>query len=236
MKTTMAKWATKAAGAGAVALLLATPAVAQSRGDWNRNNGDQNRQQQTQRDNGNYRNSQDSRDTRGYDNGNQSRDNHSNNSYRENERVNLSGKVSSFSHERDGYRVRIEGNEHSFWVPESSFRGRQLRAGISIGLGGVFRGGSIYVDAVSWPGDNYGYNSGYGYDGGFVRGVVERVDYRDATLRIRDDRDGRIIVADLGGDRYGRSEMRDLRRGDFVELRGQWIRGGVFGVARLERR
>jgi hypothetical protein len=220
MKTTMAKWATKAAGAGAVALLLATPAVAQSRGDWSRNDGDQNRQT-----------TRDSRDSRGYDNNNRSRE-----SYRENERVNLSGKVSSFSHERDGYRVRLEGNEHSFWVPESSFRGRQLRAGISIGFGGVFRGGSIYVDAVSWPGDGYGYNSGYGYDNGFVRGVVERVDYRDATLRIRDERSGRIIVADIAGDRYGRSELRGLRRGDFVELRGQWIRGGVFDVARLERR
>jgi hypothetical protein len=231
MKTTMAKWATKAAGAGAVALLLATPAVAQSRGDWNRNNGDQNRQQQTQRDSGNYRNSQDSRS-----NDNRSRDNnnYNNNSYRENQRVNLSGKVSSFSHERDGYRIRLEGNEHSFWVPESNFRGRQLRAGISIGFGGVFRGGSIYVDAVSWPGD--GYNSGYGYDGGYLRGVVERVDYRDGTLRIRDTRDGRIIVADMAGDRYSRNELRSLRRGDRVALSGQWLRGGVFGVDRIERR
>ena len=224
MKTTMATWATKAAGAGAIALLLATPAVAQSRGDWNRNNSDQNRQQ-TQRDNGNYRNSQDSR----YDNNNR-------NGYRENERVNLSGKVSSFSRERDGYRVRLEGNEHSFWVPESNFRGRQLRAGISIGFGGVFRGGSIYVDAVSWPGDGYGYNSGYGYDNGYLRGVVERVDYRDGTLRIREERSGRIITADIAGNGYGRSELRNVRRGDFVELSGQWLRGGVFDVARINRR
>jgi hypothetical protein len=216
----MAKWATKAAGAGAVALLLATPAVAQSRGDWNRNDGGQNRQQQTQRDN-NYRNN----------------DNRDNNSYRENQRVNLSGKVSSFSHERDGYRIRLEGNDHSFWVPESNFRGRQLRSGISIGFGGVFRGGSIYVDAVSWPGDGYGYNnSGYGYDNGYLRGVVERVDYRDGTLRIRDTRDGRIIVADMGGDRYSRNELRSLRRGDRVELSGQWLRGGVFGVNHIDRR
>ena len=227
MKTTMAKWATKAAGAGAVALLLATPAVAQSRGDWNRNNGDQNSQQQTQRDN-NYRNN----DNRWHDN----------NTYRENQRVNLSGKVSSFTHERDGYRVRLEGNEHSFWVPESNFRGRQLRAGLSIGFGGVFRGGSIYVDAVSWPGDGYGYNSGYGnnsgygYDNGYLRGVVERVDYRDGTLRIRDTRDGRIIVADMAGNRYSRNELRGLRRGDRVELSGQWLRGGVFGVNHIDRR
>ena len=213
MKTTITKWATKAAGAGAIALLLATPAVAQSRGDWNRNNDQR----------GNY-------DSRNNDNGHET--------YRDNQRINGTGRISSFSKERDGYRVRLDNDSRSYWVPQSAFgnRARDLRVGVSIGLGGVFRGGSIYVDAVSWPDDGYGTNSGYGYDNGFVRGVVERVDYRDATLRIRDERSGRIIVADIAGDRYGRSELRGLRRGDFVELRGQWIRGGVFDVARLERR
>jgi hypothetical protein len=214
MKTTMSKWATKAAGAGAIALLLATPAFAQSRGDWNQNR-DQNQNQR-----------RDTRDSRGT------------NDYRENQRINASGKISSFTHERDGYRVRLEGNDRSFWVPQSSFgnRARDLRAGISIGFGGVFRGGSIYVDAVSWPNDGYGYGGGYGggygsgYDRGFVRGVVERVDYRDGTLRVRDEASGRIITADV------RSNLRGVRRGDFVELSGQWIRGGVFEVARIGRR
>src|SRR2546423_11940595 len=157
MKTTMSKWATKAAGAGAVALLLATPAFAQSRGGWNQNR-DQNRSQdQNQR-----RDNRDSRDSRG------------SNDYRENQRINASGKISSFSHERDGYRVRLEGNDRSFWVPQSSFgnRARDLRAGVSIGFGGIFRGGSIYVDAVSWPNDGYGYDNGLraGYYPGVVAG------------------------------------------------------------------
>ena len=213
MKTTITKWATKAAGAGAIALLLATPAAAQSRGDWNHNQD----QRRESRDNNNYRND--------------------NNNYRENQRINGSGRISSFSHERDGYRVRLENDNRSYWVPESSFRGHQLRAGISIGLGGVFRGGSIYVDAVSWPNDGYGYRDGYnnGYDNGWLRGVVERVDRRDGTLRIRDDRSGRIITAEIGG-RYGYDELRGLRRGDFVALSGQWLRGGVFGADRIERR
>lgn len=201
MKTTMTKWATKAAGAGAIALLLATPAFAQqSRGDWNRN--------QDQR-----------RESR-------------NNDTRDNQRINASGRIASFSHERDGYRVRLDNDNRSYWVPESSFRGRQLRAGLSISLGGVFRGDSIYVDAVSWPNDGYGYRDGYGdrYDRAYVRGVIERVDRRDGTLLVRDERSGRLITADTRGD------LRGLRRGDFVELSGQWIRGGVLDVARLERR
>jgi len=210
MKTTVTQWATKAAGASAIALLLATPAFAQSRGDWNRNNdtnNDRNGQQSYQRDNGNRSND--------------------NNSYRENQRINATGKVTSFSHERDGYRVQLDHGQ-SFWVPQAKFgnRARDLRVGVSITLGGIFRGGSIYADAVSWPDQGYG----YGYHEGFVRGVVDRVDYRTGTVWLRDANSGRLITADVDG----RSAIRSLRRGEYVELSGQWIRGGVFDVARID--
>ena len=212
MKTTVTQWATKAAGAGAIALLLATPAFAQSRGDWNRNNNNNDRNGQ-----GSYQR----------DNGNRSNDN---NSYRENQRINATGKVTSFSRERDGYRVQLDRGQ-SFWVPQSTFgnRARDLRVGVSITLGGIFRGGSIYADAVSWP-DQYDRGYGNGYDRGFVRGVVDRVDYRTGTVWLRDAASGRIITADVNG----RSAIRSLRRGEYVELTGQWIRGGVFDVARID--
>jgi len=192
MKTTVTKWATKAAGAGAIALLLATPSFAQSRGDWNRNNNDRNGQ------------------TSARDNGNRSNDN-------------------------NGYRVQLDRANHSFWVPQSTFgnRARDLRVGVSIGLGGIFRGGSIYVDAVSWPQEYGQYDrGGYGnrYDNGYVRGVVDRVDYRSGTVWIRDDASGRVITADVAS----RYQLRDLHRGEYVELTGQWIRGGVFDVARID--
>lgn len=201
MKTNMTKWATKAAGAGAVALLLATPAFAQSRGDWNQR--------------------QDTRQSRDY----------RNNDNRANDRINVTGHISSFTHERGGYRVRLDRDNRSFWVPESSFRGRDLRVGVSISLGGVFRDGAIYVDAVDWPGDGYGYNRyDRGHDRGFVRGVIERIDRRDGTLFLRDDASGRTIRAELNGD------FRGLRRGDYVELSGRWIGGGTFDVARVDFR
>ena len=214
MKTTLMQWATKAAGAGAIALLLATPAFAQSRGDWNRNNNtnnDRNGQGSYQRDNGNRSND--------------------NNSYRENQRINATGKVSSFSRERDGYRVQLDRGQ-SFWVPQARFgnRARDLRVGVSITLGGIFRGGSIYADAVSWPNEYDQYDRGYGngYHQGFVRGVVDRVDYRTGTVWLRDAASGRIITADVNG-----RSLRNLRRGEYVELTGQWIRGGVFDVASI---
>jgi len=206
MKTN-SQFAMKGAAAGALLLLLATPSFAQSRG-WDRN--DSNRTTQSaDRDN-----------RRGGENG-----------YRENQRVTLSGRVTSFSRERDGYRVQLDRPGQSFWAPRSTFGGRNLRAGISISIGGVFRGGTIYADAVNWP-DNYG--SGYGYDNGVVRGVVDRIDVRTGTLWLRNQATGRLIAADLPNDRYSRVSLRGLRRGDYVELSGQWSRGGVFDVARVD--
>src|SRR4051812_43477999 len=129
MKTTVTQWATKAAGAGAIALLLATPAFAQSRGGWKRNNKNKDRKgQASQRNNtNNDRNGQGSYQR---DNGNRSNDN---NSYRENQRINATGKVTSFNRERDGYRVQLDRGQ-SFWVPQSKFgnRSRDLRVGVSI--------------------------------------------------------------------------------------------------------
>jgi hypothetical protein len=247
MKTTVTQWATKAAGAGAIALLLATPAFAQSRGSWNRNNNtnnDRNGQASSQRDNANRQYGNNGHAATQRANGNQTYNNNTqgsyqrangnrssdSNGYRENQRINATGKVSSFNRERDGYRVQLDRGQ-SFWVPQSTFgnRARDLRVGVSITLGGIFRGGSIYADAVSWPNEYGQYGYGNGYDRGFVRGVVDRVDYRTGTVWLRDDASGRLITADVNG-----RALRNLRRGEYVELSGQWIRGGVFDVARID--
>ena len=227
---TKSKWAMNGAAAGALALLLATPAFAQSRGDWNRN--DSNRSTQNGEWNGNDSNRGTQNDQRNHGDSNRNTQNerldNNNGGYRENQRVNVSGNVTSFNRERDGYRVQLDRGRDSYWVPEATFgrRARDLRAGLSISLGGVFRGGTIYVDAVNWP-DN-GYGRGGSYDSGFVRGVVDRIDYRSGTIWLRDDRSGRVIAAETS-----RRDLRDVRRGDFVELSGQWIRGS-FEVARID--
>lgn len=211
MKTTVTKWAMKAAGTGAVALLLAAPSFAQSRYDGNRNDNDRGRQTTDARND----------DHRSNDN----------NGYRENQRVTMSGKISSFSRERNGYRLQLDRGQ-SYWVPQSAFgnRARDLRAGISISLGGIFRGGAISFDAVSWPAAS-AYGNGYAYGNGFVRGIVERIDYRNATLVVRDQATGRLITAEMTAGSRG----RNIRRGDFVRLTGQWIRGGVFDVTSINR-
>jgi hypothetical protein len=79
-----------------MALLLATPSFAQSRGDYNRDSSDRGRQSGASNNNG----------------------------YRENQRVTMDGKVSSFNRERDGYRVQLDRGNQSFWVPQSTFGNR----------------------------------------------------------------------------------------------------------------
>jgi hypothetical protein len=147
--------------------------------------------------------------------------------YRDNQRVNVTGRVESFVRERDGYRVRLDRGE-SYWIPSARLGGRELRVGIDIGLGGIFRGGAIEIDTVSWPG---GYDRGYdrAYESGFVRGVVDRIDRRDGTALIRDRASRREITVDLRDAGFAR-----LRRGDYVELSGRWTRGGIFDAYRID--
>ena len=248
MNTTATKWAAKAAGTGAMALLLATPAFAQSRSDWNRNDSNRgaqathtradNRSQQynrgQQQNNGAQQYNPTQNQAQQYERGTQAtqtrtenrpqyqqsyRQQSNNNSYREGQRVTESGRITSFARERGGYRVNLDRGR-SYWVPES--RGRGLRVGLSINLGAIFRGGAFEVDTIGYP-------AGYAYDNGYVRGVIDRVDYRTGTVWIQDDQSGAEIRAAIGNG-YA---LRDLHRGELVELTGQWIGGGVFDVARV---
>ena len=199
----------KSVGVGALALIMSVPVFAQSRGDY--------RGDRQQRDNSRY--SQSNRSTE------------SNRSYRENQRVTAQGKISSFSRERDGYRVQLDRGRDSYWVPSSYFRSRRngIRVGINVALGGIFRGGSIYVDDVNYPDGGYYNNNGY-YNQGLVRGVIQGIDYRAGTAWLRDDVSGRLITVDLR-----RVNERGLRRGEYVELSGSWDRGGLFDAYRVER-
>lgn len=247
MKTGKMKWFGKAAGAGVLALTMAAPALqAQSLNDHQRGDRNQTRQGQydrsqqngqSDRGQGQYDSNQnegrydrgqadrnqtqgryDRNDAQSYDRGRSAE----NRNYRDNQRVNVQGRISSFSHERGGYRLYLDSGRDSYWVPETYFRGHSPSIGISISLGGIFRGGAINIDAVSWPGAY-----GRAYQSGFVSGIVERMDYRDGRMMLR-DRDGRMITVEAG------RGMRDVRRGDYVELSGDWVAGGLFRAERID--
>jgi hypothetical protein len=201
------------AGAGALSVVMATSAfAAPQRGN------DRGSQANTGRS-----------DSRGNDNGY--------GSYRDNQRMNASGRVTSVSHDRNGYRVQLDRGRESYWIPESRMgnHARDLRVGVTVVFGGVFRGGRIEVDAVTWPNDN-AYRNERGND---INGTVERIDVRNGTLLLRVAGNRTIDVDMRDTRRTNRVDFRDLRRGDRVTLSGQWLRNGQFeanGILSVDNR
>jgi hypothetical protein len=167
-------------------------------------------------------------------------------------RISGLGRIRSFSHERGGYRIYLDRGNYSYWIPEARLLGRRLAVGLSLRLGGIFRGGLIDVDLLGWPGDSYyndpyyndsNYNDryyagdGYGYGAtDEIRGVVERVDYQSGTLLLRDEYRGGIVTVDMRSidRRSSRLDFDDMRPGDRVTLSGSWLRGGYFSAMQVD--
>lgn len=151
------------------------------------------------------------------------------------------GRISNLHRERDGYRVQLNRGSQWYYVPSSAWRshGRRnfdLRIGVSIRLGGGYYGdrGYIHVSDADWYGDDYGYRDG-GYNDGYISGTVQDVDYRRDVAVIRDERTGRHVTVDMRrADRRRGIDVADLRRGDYVELEGSWVRGNVFSASRID--
>jgi hypothetical protein len=214
-------------------------------------------------DNRNY-NRNDSRGSYNNNNRNNNRDYNRNDSYRGQTRqreayrngiprgdgrISILGRINRYNRERGGYRVWVGGSNYSYWVPETYFGRRGISIGLDLRLGGIFRNGSVVVDVLGWPGDPYYndpyyndgyYNDGYSaggyssYDNGYLRGVIDRVDFRTQTLWLDSDR-GLVAVDMRSVDRRGsRLDLSDLRRGDRVSLTGTWLRNNVFGAARID--
>jgi hypothetical protein len=213
------------AGTTALALLLSTSASAEDRhrdGTWNNNNS---YRDGSRNNDGRREQSQNYRGQIGHDN-----------------RISEKGRIRSFTHERDGYRVYLDHGSHPYWVPASRLGRRQLRIGLDIRLGGIFNGGYVNVDALGYPGDPYYndpyYNDGGGYYGdrydGYLSGRVERIDFRSGTLLLRDDRSGRVVEVDMRRSERRRGvDLDDLHRGDRVTLQGSW-EGGYFRAYRID--
>jgi hypothetical protein len=175
------------------------------------------------------------------------RDDRRNDRYNERRNLSAQGRITNLQRERDGYRVQLDRGNQWYYVPGSAWksnRGRNVdvRIGVSIRLGGGYYDDRGYIHCDdAYIDDDYGYgrNDGYGRDGyghreRYLTGYVQRVDYRRDVLELRDERSGRSITVDMRrvdrrSNRRGRGiDVNDLRRGDYIELSGQWLRGHVF--------
>jgi len=156
---------------------------------------------------------------------------------RDDQRITVDGHVRTIHHERDGYRIELDRGNDSFWVPERALRNRggDLRIGVSVRLGGIFRGGVIIVDAVDWP-PVAPFPTRRLHDD-VLRGTVVRIDARNALMIVREERSGRLVHVDVmqsDHDWNRPHDFDDLRRGDFVVLSGDWTRGRDFNAYRIE--
>jgi hypothetical protein len=146
---------------------------------------------------------------------------------RDHERVTVEGRITNITRELDGYRVQLERSPHSFWVPERSFRTHNFNLGVSIRLGGIFRRGAVYVDVIDYPVQRV-----------YSRGRVTDVDYRRRIVFVKDEFSRRVIEVDVYrlDQRSRRFDIDDIRRGDYVDVYGDWGRHGILEAYRMEER
>jgi len=180
--------------------------------DWNRNNNRSNDWNRNNRSNDWNRNNNRSNDW--------NRNNRNNNYYRGGRAPYFyNGRISRYERWNGGFRVYIGGAPYPFFVPEAYFFSHGWRAGLSIRIGGYYNPLGYY-DYYDGPYDGY-YGSSVA-TAGALRGVVESVDYRRGTVVVRDDISGDFVSTVM----RGRDRTFDtLRPGDYIELRGDWVRG-----------
>jgi hypothetical protein len=145
--------------------------------------------------------------------------------------MNIEGRVERFEHENGGFRVWVGGGRFPIWIPEARIGlFPHLRVGLALSFGGYYdpRG---YLEAYDYYNDGYYGAPAYApaSSSGLLRGIVETVDYRRGTLVIRDDASGSFVTTVIRD-----SRMEGLRPGDYVEIEGDWTRGGVFEGLRLQ--
>lgn len=190
-----------------------------SDGNWRNNNRNDHRNNNNRND-GNWRNN-DSR-SRGSYRGNTRSDGRYTSRYGNREPFRYSGRVHRVYPYAGGYRVWLTGCQYPFFIPSSYYNRSRFRVGVTIALGGFYNSLGYY----DYYGNDYYDN---GTSRGELRGVVESVDYRRETFVVRNDATGSFVTVVM------RDRGRDpVRAGDYVELGGDWSRGGVFEAYRVD--
>jgi len=157
--------------------------------------------------------------------------------------VQIEGRVTRITPEREGYRVVLDHGDYAFWVRDLN-AGRHghgaLRVGINIRIGGFYepRYGYVIADTYDWLDEGPvvrepGYRAAV-----LIHGTIDRINRREETLWLRLD-DGRMVSVDMTrNDRHWNRDrgidIVDLHRGDRVTLSGSWTRRDVFFVNHVE--
>lgn len=151
-------------------------------------------------------------------------DRNRNHSYGNREPYRAHGRVSRVSPYRGGYHVWVGGAPYPFFVPSRYYNRNRFRIGVVIGLGGYYNplGYYDYYDDRYYDDRYYGRSYRNGSTRGEMSGTVESVDYRRYTFVLRNDATGSFVTI------HSRDRNVDIRPGDYVEVRGNWRRTGLF--------
>jgi len=155
--------------------------------------------------------------------------------------VQIEGRVTRITPEREGYRVMLDRGDYSFWVRDLNM-GRHghgaLRAGINIRIGGFYepRYGYVVADIYDWLDEGPVAPPAY-RTAVLIHGRIDRINRREETLWLRLD-DGRMVNVDMTRNDHHwnnrRVDIDDLHRGDRVTLSGNWTGRDLFLVNHVE--
>ncbi len=129
------------------------------------------------------------------------------------------GRVSHVERFGSGYHVFVSGARYPFLIPHAHYRPNRFRVGLIVSLAGYYNSRGYY--------DYYEGNDRY--DDRVLRGTVQSVDHRRDAFVLRDDRTGRHVTV------VTRDRRERVRRGEYVEVTGDWARRGVFEAYDVDR-
>jgi len=153
------------------------------------------------------------------------------------DRISTVGIITSINREGDQYRVVLNHGSYTYFFAVSTIRGRDIRVGDRVRIGGTVNGDAVNADWVAFSGEP-AYASDPSYRGvpygssGWMSGTVIEVNRRLNYITIRDDSSGVPVKVDVRNMDTRRSvNVWRTRNGDHVSLMGSWSNRDTFVVS-----
>jgi hypothetical protein len=166
------------------------------------------------------------------------------NGWRSPRSTSVEGRITDVDRDRNGFVIRLDRGGLLLYVDrqtdvDSATRRRvsvrDLDRGDYIRATGSIERGAMYVRDIDLLRDDDRPSRHDRYDRrndeSRIAGVVERIDERREVLYVREARSNRIVTVDAD-----KARGRNIRRGDFVTVIGEWDRNGNFDAVRIEAR
>jgi hypothetical protein len=153
------------------------------------------------------------------------------------DRISTQGEITNINREGDQYRVILNHGSYTYYFPVSTIRGRDIRVGDRVRIGGVVSGDSVNADYIAFSGEA-AYANDPSYRGvpfgstGWMSGTVVSVNRRLNYVTIRDDASGLPMKIDVRNMDTKRSvNVWRTRTGDHISVMGSWENRDTFKVS-----